>query len=48
MSKFCQQNAGQNRDIKTDNKTSESVDKFKYLGTKLTNQNIIHKYLRAH
>jgi len=48
MSKFRQQNAGQNRDIKIENKTFENVDKFKYLETKLTNQNVIHKALRAH
>jgi hypothetical protein len=48
MSEFRQQTAGQNRDIKIDNETFEVVDKFKYLGTILTNQNVIHKDLRAH
>jgi hypothetical protein len=43
MSRFRQHNAGQNRDIKIDNKTFKSGDKFKYLGTTETNQNATHK-----
>jgi hypothetical protein len=35
------QNAGQNHDIKIGNKSSETVEQFKYLGTALTNQNSI-------
>jgi hypothetical protein len=37
------QNAGQNRDIKTVNRSFENVAQFKYLGTTLTNQNLIPK-----
>jgi hypothetical protein len=33
------QNAGQNHDIKTDNRFFESAAKFRYLGTTVTNQN---------
>jgi signal transduction histidine kinase len=35
--------AGQNHDIKTDNKSFEVVEQSKYLGTTLTNQNSIHE-----
>jgi hypothetical protein len=41
------QNAKQNHNIKRDNKTSESVEQFKYLVTALTNQNSIQEGLRA-
>jgi hypothetical protein len=37
------QNAGQNREIKIGNRSFENVPLFKYLGTKVTNQNLIQK-----
>ena len=41
------QNTKQNYNIKMDNKTFESVEQFKYLGTTLTNQNSIQKELKS-
>jgi hypothetical protein len=41
------QNAGQNHNMKIDNKLFERVEQFKYLGTTLTNQNSIQEELRA-
>jgi hypothetical protein len=38
-----QQNAGQNHNIKTANRSFENVAKFKYLGMASTNQNLIHE-----
>jgi len=35
-------NAGQLPDIKTENKSFERVEQFRYLGTNLTNENSIH------
>jgi hypothetical protein len=35
------QNAGQNREIKIGNRLFENVSQFKYLGTTVTNQNVI-------
>jgi hypothetical protein len=35
------QNAGQNRDIKTSKRSLENVSQFKYFGTTVTNQNLI-------
>jgi hypothetical protein len=41
-----QQNAGQNRDIKIANRSFENVSQFKYLGTTVTNQNLIQEEIK--
>jgi hypothetical protein len=41
------QNVGQNHNIKTDNKSFERVEQFKYLGTTLMNRNSIHEELKS-
>jgi hypothetical protein len=41
------QNAELSYNIKTDNRSFESVKEFKYLGTILTNQNSIHKEIKS-
>jgi hypothetical protein len=41
------QNAGRTHSLKTDNSFFERVDKFKYLETTLTNQNLIQEEIRA-
>jgi hypothetical protein len=38
------QYAGQNREIKIGNRSFENVSQFKYLGTTVTDQNLIQKY----
>jgi hypothetical protein len=39
-------NPGQNHDIKTLNRCFENVAQFKYLGTTVTNQNLIQKEIK--
>jgi hypothetical protein len=41
------QNAGQNHNIKLDNKSFERVEQFKYLGTTLTNRNSIQEEIKS-
>jgi hypothetical protein len=40
------QNAGQSHDIKIANKCFENVAKFRYLGTTITNQNLISEEIK--
>jgi hypothetical protein len=42
-----ERNAGRDDSVKIDNGSIEKVEKFKYLGTMLTDQNYIQKILRA-
>jgi hypothetical protein len=39
-------NVGQNRDIKIANRSFEDVSQFKYLGTRVTNQNLIQEEIK--
>jgi hypothetical protein len=40
------QNAGQNQDIKVDNRCFENVAQFTYLGMTVTNQNLIQEEIK--
>jgi hypothetical protein len=39
----CHQNVGQSRDIKIAIRSLENVSQFRYLGTTITNQNLIQE-----
>jgi hypothetical protein len=39
----CQQNVGQNWDIRIANRSFVNVSQLKYFGTKVTNQNLIRE-----
>jgi hypothetical protein len=41
------QNVGRSHDIKTDNSSFERAEQFKYLGTTITNQNLIQKEIKS-
>jgi hypothetical protein len=41
------QNAGRNRNVKTDNKSFVRVEQFKYLETTLTKRNFIHEETKS-
>jgi hypothetical protein len=41
-----QQNVGQNWDMKISNRSFENVSQFKYLGTTVTNQNLIQEEIK--
>jgi hypothetical protein len=41
------QNADQNWDIKIGNRSFENVSQFKYLGTTVTNQNLIQEEIKS-
>jgi len=43
----CQQNAGQNDNIMTANKSFQNMEKFKYLRKTLPNQNCMHKKIKS-
>jgi hypothetical protein len=43
---YRQQNVGQNRDIKIAKRSFENVSQFKYLGTTVTNQNLIQEEIK--
>jgi hypothetical protein len=43
----CHHNAEQNHNMKTDNRSFEKVEKFKYLGMTVTNQYLIHEEIKS-
>ena len=47
MAMFQDQNAGRSHTIKTDNRSFERLEQFRYLGTNLTNQNSIQEEIKC-
>ena len=47
MVMFRDQNAGRSHNIKNGNKSFESVEQFRYLGTNLTHENSIQKEIKS-
>jgi hypothetical protein len=47
MSLFYHQNVGQNHDIKIANRCFENMAKFRYLGTTVTDQNLIQEEIKS-
>ena len=47
MVTYRDQNAGRTHSMKTDNSSFERVDESKYLGTTLTNQNLIQEEIKS-
>jgi ribosomal protein S2 len=43
---FCHKNAGQYHDINIGNRCFENVAQFRYLGTTITNQNVIQEKIK--
>jgi hypothetical protein len=43
---FCHQKAGQNQDLRTANRSFETVSHFKYLGRIIINKNLLRRKLR--
>jgi hypothetical protein len=43
---YRHQNVGQNRDVKIAKRSFENVSQFKYLGTTVTNQNLIQEEIK--
>jgi hypothetical protein len=43
----CHPNSGQNQNVRIANESFEKVEKFKYLGTTLTDQNDIHDEIKS-
>ena len=41
------QNAGRSHNMRTDNRSFERVEQFKYLGTTLTNQNSVQEEIKS-
>jgi hypothetical protein len=42
----CHQNAGRNNNVRTANRSFENVAQFKYLGTTVTNENLIQEEIK--